>query len=224
MKQILMTPLFIFVGSMAFAQQAKVIKVKGQQAIVEFPMGVAPSVGQRIELSNGVEPEDFGATLGTNRANFLSLTAQLSAISSSAGSGTTTTFEVSGRAGWNTAKLEYGPMGTLGYSSASGTSARTVLAGGFFDYNLIPNKSGTQMVYGLGAEGQIGQTAATTGGVEVAQTVFKLFAGGSVKWFGLSDTVALRADAGLDTVRTSSGSVSVTESGLMIKGGIAAYF
>ena len=48
--------------------------------------------------------------------------------------------------------------------------------------------------------------------------------GGNLKWFGLADNVALRGDAGFDYARTSGNNQTTTETGLLLKAGLAFYF
>src|SRR6218665_877680 len=53
MKHLLIALLVFATAPLAHAQTAKVIKVKGQQAIVQFPQGTMPQVGQQISLGGG---------------------------------------------------------------------------------------------------------------------------------------------------------------------------
>lgn len=228
MKNILMSLLVITVGSVAFAQEAKVIKVKGQQAIVTFPSGVKPQVGQTIDLGGGgVSGEAAGVGTGS-RANSLSLQGQFSILNNSGGatSTTTTTLSFTGRYGWNMETMEFGPIGTITYVSQSGYSARTLKAGGFFDFNFVPNKSGVVMVWGVGGDAQFGQETSQTGSnPESSTTVMDFFVGANVKYFGLADNVAVRADAGLEYDRnTPSSGTTTTEMGLMTRVGLSFYF
>lgn len=226
MKYILMSLLMFTVGSVSFAQEAKVIKVKGQQAIVTFPSGVKPQVGQTIDLGGGgVSGESAGVGTGS-RNNVIDVSGEFSIMNNSSTSQTTTALSLSGRYGWNMETMEYGPIVGLAYESAPGSSSRTLAAGGFFDFNFTPNKSGVRGVMGVTGDaqfGQISQQIAST--AESTSTVMNFFVGGTYKYFGFADNVAIRGDAGLEYDRTtpSSGTAS-TSTGLMTRLGLSFYY
>jgi len=221
-----MSLLVITVGSIASAQEAKVIKVKGQQAIVTFPNGVKPQVGQMINLGGGaVNGEEAGVGTGS-RSTTLGLTGDLSILSDSASSSTITSLSLFGRYGWNNETMEFGPIGQIAYTSYTNYSSRTLAAGGFFDFNFVPNKSGVRMVYGVGGDARFGQSSTQIASTpESTSTVMDFFVGGNVKYFGWSDSTAIRADAGLEYDRTtpSSGSAS-TRTGLDVRLGLQFYY
>jgi hypothetical protein len=224
MKNILMSLLVFTVGSVALAQEAKVIKVKGQQAIVTFPSGVKPQVGQTIDLGGGGVTGDAEAGVGTGSRNHtLALSGEFSILNSN--SNTTTALAVTGRYGWNQETLEFGPIATLGYSSSPNLSSRTIQGGGFFDFNFTPNKSGVRGVMGATADAQFGQVASkVASNPEVSSTVMEFFVGGVYKYFGFADNVAVRGDAGLQYNRLTSGSTTTTETGLMTRLGLQFYY
>ena len=211
--------------SQAHAQQAKIIKVKGQQAIVQFPNGTAPTVGQMIDVGGGGgDGATSSAPMNGRRDHLLGLSASLTAASSSAG-GSQTNLNFTGRYGWNQAIMEFGPIVNLAYSSTPGRTDRTLGAGGYFDFNFVENRSGVPLVYGVGAELNYGQQTTTIAAVDSSTSLLELFAGGNLKWFGLSDHFALRGDAGLDVFRsTPSTGTATTLTGLSIKAGLAVYF
>ncbi|MES2965356.1 MAG: hypothetical protein V4760_15840 [Bdellovibrionota bacterium] len=223
MKNILMSLLVFTVGSVALAQEAKVIKVKGQQAIVTFPSGTKPQVGQTIDLGGGgVSGEAAGVGTGS-RNNVLALSGQIAVTNSN--SNTTTQFAVSGRYGWNQETIEFGPIVTLGYSSSPNLSSRTIAGGGFFDFNFTPNKSGVRGVMGLTADAQFGQDATkVASNPESTSTTMDFFVGGTYKYFGFADNVAIRGDAGLEYDRDTSGSTTTTSTGLKVLLGLAFYY
>ena len=231
MKHILAFLLVLGVGGSAFAQQAKVIKVKGQQAIVQFPSGSKPQVGQIIDVGGGSYDEEGGGGGGAgvgnkSRGRLLGVSGELSFLNDSTTSKSTTTISITPKYGWNTGAMEFGPQGTISLVSGDGFSRRTLAAGGFFDFNFVPNDIGQTLIYGVGGSAEIGQESSSIGsGPDSTSTVMRLFAGGNVKWFGLSDSWALRGDAGYDYARTSPnvGSAS-TNSGIKVKVGIATYF
>jgi hypothetical protein len=212
------------VASLAHAQQAKVIKVKGQQAIVQFPNGVPPVVGEMIPVGGSEVQTETGAKPRGSRAHVLAVAGQIYFTNNSATSNSTTGFKLRGSYGWNQEIFEFGPLAELDYASTTGQSSRTLLGGGFFDFNFVPNKPGVETVYGVGATADAGQQTTTTGSTDLTSSEFDLFAGANAKWFGLSDNVALRADAGFQMVRTSVNGQATTNSGLQILAGLSFYF
>ena len=119
--------------------------------------------------------------------------------------------------------IEFGPIAAISYTSVTGQSDRILLGGAFFDFNFVPNVSGQTLIYGVGGQASFGQHTQTTT-TDVTDSTLNLFVGGNTKWFGLSDTFALRADAGLNIVRNSTVLSSTNETGLLIKAGLAVYY
>lgn len=207
----------------ANAQTAKVVKVSGKKAIVQFPDDARPKVGQTIDLSGG-GGGDMGGGGSGSRATIIGGSASLSSLTNSSSSSSTTGMEVTARYGWNAGEMEYGVLGNLQYSSSTGSSSTILGGGGFFDYNLVPNTSGTSLVYGLGAEGQFGTISTTTGSASVSGTVMTFQGGGQLKWFPLGNDVAIRGDVVYRYISTSSAGVSSNTSGFVVQGGFYIYF
>ena len=67
-----------------------------------------------------------------------------------------------------------------------------------------------------------GRTYSVGGGSSGNITAF--FLGGSMKWFGLTNSTALRADLGYDYKKIVIGSASITSSGFALRAGISTYF
>lgn len=232
MKYILAALLTLSCGSISFAQEAKVIKVKGQQAIVQFPKGHKPYAGETIDLSGGGGGDAGGAgTTGGGgstgpREHSIGAAAEISSISSSnnvkgSSSTSTTTIALEGRYGWNAVTMEYGPLAALSRTSTDSGSSMTLKAGGFFDYNLVPNTAGAEMVYGLGAEAYVGQTSPSSGD---SATLMGFAGGGFLKWFLLKTPTAFRGDLQYQYDRSSAGQVTTTTSGPIAKVGFEVYF
>ena len=212
-------------SSVASAQQAKVVKVSGKKAIVQFPDDARPKVGQMIDLGGGGGESSGGGGGGSDsRATIIGGSAELSNQSTSGSTSSTTNFGVTARYGWNAGDMEYGGLGTLSYTSATGSSKRTLGAGGFFDYNLVPNVPGTDLVYGLGAEGQFASVSETTVNAETSNTQMTFQGGGQVKWFPLGNAVAIRGDAVYRYTSVSAAGQSSNISGLVVKAGFYIYF
>ncbi len=217
-----------FIHSTASAQQAKVVKVQGKKAIVQFPDDARPRVGQIIELggADGVVSmggSSSGSTGGRNM--IIGGSAELSSLTPSGASSSGTTLSLDARYGWNKSEMEYGAIGRVDYYSTTAISRRALEVGGFFDYNLVPNVAGTEMIYGGAATAKFGSLASSAGGVEITGTLMTLEVGGQLKWFPLGHAVAIRGDllyrieSVSDTVKGMAGG-----SGLVAKGGLYVYF
>jgi hypothetical protein len=121
--------------------------------------------------------------------------------------------------------MEYGGLATVAYTSTTGSSSRTLSAGGFFDYNLVPNTPGTEIVYGGAVLARFGSIGSTAGSAEVTGTVMDLELGGQLKWFPLGTSVAVRGDL-LYRIESVSDTVkaSAAGGGIVAKGGFYIYF
>ena len=233
MKHLLIALLVFAMAPFAQAQTAKVIKVKGQQAIVQFPSGTVPQVGQQMNVGPGAVADSSGepvAGMGS-RGNLIGLGLnQLYFLSNSQTSGASTSksrtgIKLNGRYGWNSGRMEYGPIATLEYESSDNSSVRVMAIGGFFDYNFTPNVSGVKSIYFAGADLSFGQEGTKIGPSDTTSTVIKGFVGGGIKWFGISDNFALRGEAGFYMDRsTPDSNNTVTNAGAMLRAGIANYF
>jgi hypothetical protein len=210
----------------AVAQEGKVTQAKGNRAVVQFPSGTRPHIGDTVNLG-GFDSEYLPSSSSTSsssssdmkgsREHSIDFSANLTSGSSSAG-GSHTALSVAGRYGWNKITMEYGPEAS--FSTVTPGSITTFAGGGFFDYNLVPNKRGTPLVYGVGADATIGSSS----GGGNSGTVMAIFGGGFVKWFPLGNTVAVRGDGGLGYNRTSTSGASTSETDLVLKGGLEVYF
>ena len=196
---------------------------------MQFPPGTPPVVGEMLPVGGSAQTEAGTPTGRGSRTHLLSLSGSVVFKSVKtdqpvATSNNVTTFDLQGAYGWNQEIFEFGPLAELSYTSTNGISTRVLSAGGFFDFNLVPNRPVTPIVYGVGATGSFGQSSQTVANQDTTFTVMNVFAGGNVKWFGLSENVALRGDAGLNYYRSSGNSSTTTETGLLIRAGLAFYF
>lgn len=249
MKQIVMAVLVVGLASSVLAQQAKVIKVKGQQAIVQFPPDVRPQIGQSLRIGEakaGGEPSFAAGSPATgSRAQTVAASASLAMLSATSdvtgGTSRTTSstsLAVCGRYGWNKVQMEYGPLAEVEFVTADSSRTLGLLAGGFFDYNLVPNDGGRLLGYGLGAEGGLGYSSgsrSTSASVKYDLSGTKIMAagGGFWKWFLPELPVATRLDLQYgyerETLEQSGGGAASTTSttsttGLIVKAGFQVYF
>ena len=201
--------------------QARVLKVSGNKAIVEFPVDAPPQVGQRVYLS---QTRSARGARGGPRDYVTGIAVDASLLKDSRASGTDTRILLTGRFGWNLEMFEYGPIAKLGYTNDGvSSSSRELAGGGFFDYNLLPNDGREESIYGLVVEGTYGILTNTTMSVENSTSTMELFAGGFLKWF-LGPAVCARTDAGFDFVSKNETSGASTQTGAKARVGLQVYF
>lgn len=217
----------VFTSPWVDAQQAKVVKVQGKKAIVQFPDDARPRVGQVIELGPVSMSGGGVSTSSGSREMIVGGSAELSSLTPSGGSSSTTKFAIDGRYGWNAGQMEYGGIASVDYQSSTGSSARLLSGGGFFDYNLVPNTPGTDLVYGGAVLGQFGSIGSTIGNAERTGTIMRFELGGQLKWYPLGNSVAVRGDLlyRIDSISdTLKNTGSNTGSGIVAKAGFYIYF
>ena len=206
----------VFGPSHALAQSATVTKVKGRQAVVMFPEGYEPEVGDSINLKN--------SSKGGPRGHTIAFTGSLSFLSNSQTTKSTMSLAAEGRYGWNMAEFEFGPIAGFSYANSEDRSARTFGGGGFFDFNFIPNTPGTELVYGAGADFTIRQSTTSTASVENSSSDMGFFGGLFAKWF-LYGNFAFRGDGGFSySVANQNNGTTANTSGVLVKLGLQVYF
>lgn len=201
------------------SQTIRVDKIKDDKAIIEIIDGsVKP--GETYQLGSA------GSTLGktTPRKNLFAISGGFSNISQSSSSVTNTysVFSLTTKYGVNKVDYEYGGLLSIDHYSSSGVSATGFQGGGFFDYNLVPNKSSSTNVYGIGTEIS-GGTVQSLVSANKAVSTYRIFGGGFLKYFPFNTSTAIRMDLGFN-YRNYSESPTITESGLMGIFGMAHYF
>lgn len=227
-KMIFVAAVLTFITtSAAHAQQAKVVKVQGKKAIVQFPDEARPRVGQVIDLGGGtsISGEPLSHSSSGARNMIIGGSTELSSLTAPGSATSQMIFTADARYGWNKSEMEYGGIGTIGYVSSTGVTKRKLEAGGFFDYNLVHNNPGVELVYGGMAVAKFGQIANVIGSAETSGTLMTLEVGGQMKWFPLGNTVAIRGDV-LYRIESVADSVKAytTGPGLVAKGGLYVYF
>ncbi len=220
-KYILFAVAISLISSQAFAQKIKVRRVKGNQAVIEFT-GSPLRAGQTYDLgasdelapSSGESPRHYVVSLDFNLSN---------TKSNVANSGSRTLMDLNARMGWNLGTFELGPL--FSYRSEPGindSTNTTFSLGGFLDYNIITNIPGEPFIYGLGAQGNFGQTEA--GSTSAKNDVFSVLAGPFVKWMPTGGPVGFRVDGTYVYQRTSTTSGNIATTGFSLFGGLLAYF
>lgn len=185
--------LLILISNQALAEKIKVKKIKGTQAIIET---ITPlEEGQTYELiTESISQDvDYKSSVLLSRRNSLTLGGQFDFLRSD--STQRNRFSLQGRYGWNFSTLEVGTFVEASSLDDGAGATTTILGGGYFDYNIIPNRDPKKMIYGAFALLGIGSTSypsgSTAGGsVSTLQTNF----GGFISYFVGTTSTALRGE------------------------------
>lgn len=212
----------LLITSVTFGQQIQVKKVKGNKAVVEFTgnlnQGQTYSLGGRSSPATGGNRDYvIGGSLSYFSGDDTLVVPSLTVKSKSSD------LNMSFRFGWNFKNYEVGPL--IFYrnvdSDYQAAHYTTMSAGAFADYNFTPNHSGETMILAATGEVSVG-TYSPQGGS--SGNALGLFTGGSVKWFGLTNTSAVRADLGLNYQKNSISNASIESTGFALRCGISTYF
>lgn len=205
------------------AEKIKVKKVKGTQAVIET---VTPlEEGQTYELVSDAlsQDVDYKSSVLLSRRNSLTIGGQLDFLRSDSLSQNRLSLQA--RYGWNFSTLEVGAFFEATSLDQGAGATTTMLGGGYFDYNLIPNRDPKKIIYGPFALIGIGSTSypsgSTAGGsVSTLQTNF----GGFFSYFVGTSTTALRGElyGTYQQVNTTAQQSSLT--GLGARGLLVFYF
>ena len=207
------------------AQTARVMKVQGKRAIIKLDGNGTLQPGQTVQLgSSSDDSSPRNAWGGTqSREHIIGGSASIYSTTENPGSTSSTLFSVDGRYGWNRGDMEYGGLAGVRFFGTSGRSTREFRVGGFFDYNLVENRPGTELVYGGSASLSYSMLNDTTGTNTASGSDIGLTLGGQVKWFPFGSNIAIRGDAfyghSSRSLRTDS-----TTGGFYVVGGFYIYF
>lgn len=220
---------FVFLASflipmVSLAQQIRVEKLKGNKAVIEFTGNLIPGKTYSIDGTSASHSENsahgkrqyvLGGSLGFSSSAYTSPSINATLKHSD--------MNLSTRFGWNYESFEIGPM--FGYKNVDSDYAdqhfSSFSGGAFADYNMTPNRPGETMIFGVTGEAVFGSITPKTGN---SGSTMEFFVGGFFKWFGLTDSTALRADLGYDYLKTTADASSNTLQGFVLRGGIATYF
>ncbi len=167
-----------------FAQEAKIIKLKGRKAIIRLPKGHNLSRGDSIDLGGSGASSSLQASGIPKNKNFLALGFSLQNITSSYDTGFTIDSQIFTMstlyAIQQKKEFEYGVYFNY-YSYTFGVAESDYLAlGPFLDYNFKPFKAGKSVIVPY-ARGTVAFVSATEGAESGSGFEFGLSGGG--KWF-----------------------------------------
>lgn len=211
-----------------FTEQSKaekiiVKKVKGKQAIVETTN--APlEVGQTYELANDPISDDvsYKSEVLKSRKNSLTFGTRFDYLKSDTLQSNNLNLQI--RYGWNFSNLEVGALLEASSSDSGAGATTTFLGGGYFDYNLVANRSPKNLIYGPFVLLAFGSTSfpSGTGGGSTSQLSSNV--GGFLTYFIGDTSVAFRGElyGSYQQVNTSTAQNSLVGGGF--RGLLALYF
>lgn len=214
--------LLVLIAEPAYAEKVKVKKIKGTQAVIETLTPLEEGQTYELVTEPVSQDVDYKSSVLLSRRNSLTIGGQLDFLRSDSLSQNRLSLQV--RYGWNFSTLEVGAFfeGTSLDQGAGATT--TMIGGGYFDYNLIPNRDPKKIIYGPFASVGIGSTSfpsSTAGGsVSILQTDF----GGFFSYFVGTSTTALRGElyGTFQQINTTAQQSSLT--GLGARGLLVFYF
>lgn len=177
----------------ARAERIKVKKSKGNQAIIETTTPLEE--GQTYELSTESVSQDvdYKANIFQSRRNSVTFGGQFDFLRSDAFQRNNISLQL--RYGWNFSNIEVGAFADATSLDEGVGATTTLLAGGYFDYNLIPNRDPKKIIYGVFSLFGIGSTAypsSSTSGGSISTLVVNV--GGFLTYFIGSTSTALRGE------------------------------
>jgi len=220
------TTLVLF-NAEAEAQTFKVLRVKGNRALIQLPRGITLEKGETYAVdadSSTAALTNAGSGIGS-REHVVGGSGQLSFESTQetgSADDTVITISLNGRYGWNKGKMEYGPSATI-LNRTGDLGVRRISVGGFYDYNLIENVPGVEVVYGFGGRGEIGVVNKEVAGRSEGGNIIEMAGGAQGKWY-LFGSTCVRGEAYLQYKRETYGSSTQTSMGLLGTVGLYVYF
>lgn len=191
--QILTILLIVFnYSSFAMAEKIKVKKVKGNTAIIETVVPLEEGQTYDLDSSPISGDVDYKVSALKTRQNSLSFGSSFEYVKSDLSQNSE--FNLQLRYGWNFSNIEFGVSALAGMLDQGAGSTTTLLAGGYFDYNLVNNRDPNNFIYGgfvLLATGSTQYPSSQTGGSS-SKTESNL--GGFLTYFLSESNTAIRAE------------------------------
>lgn len=211
-----------FAAQTAHADQIKVRRVKGKNAIVESSIPLEEGQTYEIVPEPVSADVDFKTEGLKSRSNSLSFGSQFSYLKSDTTESTNFSLQV--RYGWNFSSLEIGALAN-GTSTDSGSGATTTYAlGGYFDYNLVPNRDPRKTIYGVFALGSFGGSQPPSSSTTGNTTTIEADAGAFLTYFIGDSTTALRGEGYFVYQQSNTSTTNTNITGGGARGLLVFYF
>lgn len=220
----LLSTIAIFTLTSQYAQAEKVTvrKVKGNQAIIESQTPLEE--GQTYELVTESVSEDVDYKSGVFKArnNSLTLGTKLDFLKSDTTQ--SSNYSLQARYGWNFSSLEIGAVLDVTGSDAGAGATTTVLAGGYFDYNVIPNRDPKKVIWGPFVLAGFGSTSYPDTGTGGSSTSLNANLGAFLSYFIGDTSTALRGEAYGTYQQVNTTATKTTLVGGGVRGLLVFYF
>ena len=175
------------------AEKIKVTKVKGKHAIVESSSPLEEGQTYELQLEPVSQNVDYKSSAFKSRKNSLTFGTQLDILRSDTYQSNSYTLQT--RYGWNFSSFELGAFLNASSTDLGAGATTTVLVGGYYDHNLVPNRDPAKMIYGvlslLGAGSTSYPSTSASGG---SSTTLMANVGGFVSYFMDNNSMALRGE------------------------------
>ena len=222
LRSIFMTIIFIswFAPLNNYAAKIKVLKVKGNSAVVESTEPLSPGDVFYLQEEPLSQKISFNQSTGFKaRKNSLMIGGSFTYLKSDAAQDTKAALQ--GRYGWNFVSLEAGIVVEAGMINNGPGAITDLLAGGYFDYNLVPNRDPYAFIYGPFALASGGVKLFADGG---STNLLKLDAGAFATLFFKDSSSALRLEAFLGYQQIDSATAQTSLLGGGFRGFFVYYF
>lgn len=212
----------------------KISKTLEGKAIIRYRKNFKPKPGEIYILTKrsarsqgGGEPMGGGSAIAEERRDrLLGIKFDLASISEKAEGAdkavNSQILNVDFKYGWNSQSVEYGPVISYSFTTVEKIDIKTLLLGGFFDFNFSPNTAETTSLWAFRATLALGQDDNSAQPKEAS--VDQLTAGLVFKWFGLSTNFAFDFDMSYVMRNRSLDSAKTTQSGIVAQLGLQTYF
>jgi hypothetical protein len=216
------TVLLPFALRTAQADQIKVRKVKGKNAIVESSIPLEEGQVYEIVPEPVSADVDFKTEGLKSRSNSLSFGSQFSYLKSDTTESTNFSLQV--RYGWNFSSLEVGAL-ISGSSVDTGSGATTAYSlGGYFDYNLVNNRDPRKTVYGAFALAAFGSSQPPGSSTAGSTQTVEGDAGAFLTYFIGDSTTALRGEGYFVYQQSNTSTLNSNITGAGARGLLIFYF
>lgn len=210
---------FYLISYSLLAEQIKVIKVKGRQAIIQSQLPLEEGQTYSIDSGQISQTPEYGSSSFHSRKNSLHLGLNLHSISGDTIQENAVNFK--GMFGWNFDSFEFGPMFSYESLDLGAGTTQTIKGGIYGDFNIERNKSPANFILGPTLHASFGAKNFPSGG---SANILGVDAGGFFKWFLFETSTALRLDLTYRYQKISSPTADVTVSGFATTGYLSFYF
>lgn len=212
---------FIFIApSIGNTAKIKVLKIKGNSALIESSEPLTPGESYFLQEEPLSQKVSFNQAPGfKSRKNSIMLGGSFTTLKSDTVQDTRAALQ--GRYGWNFVNLEAGLIFEAEMINTGPGAITDLLGGGYFDYNLVPNRDPHSLIYGLLGLASGGVKLFADGG---STNLLKLDLGAFSTWFLKDSSAAIRLEAfaGYQQVDSANAQTSLLGGGL--RGFFVYYF